>query len=132
MARWEFAMFSNPASGDDGVAFSHSQASSIVSEFSDRLGRGMRAERSDPTWLNVNMNHTNMARIAGLLGERGWQMVGFSTLTGGHAYMMFTRQLPDRVRECIECLEPIKPLATKCPHCGADQIEDDDGDDVES
>ena len=94
MPRWEYALFSNPASGDDGVTFSHPQPSSMVKEFSAVLGRGLKAENSNVIWLHINMNHTNMARVCGLLGERGWEMVGFSTLTGGHAYMMFRRQLP--------------------------------------
>lgn len=93
MSRWQYAMFSNPQSGSDGVTFSHPQEPTIVQEFSVALGRGLKAENSNLSWLHVNMGHTNMARIAGLLGERGWRNVGFSTLTGGHAYMLFEKEL---------------------------------------
>lgn len=94
MTRWQYAMFLNPASGDDGVKFSHPQEADIVAQFSQALGRGLKAERSNPSWLHVNLNNTDMTHIAGLLGERGWKMVGFSTLTGGHSYMMFEKELP--------------------------------------
>jgi hypothetical protein len=93
MDRWEFALFSNPASGDDGVSFSHPQPAGMVQEFSGALGRGMKAERSNPSWLHVNLSHTTPVRVCGLLGERGWQLTGFTTLTGGHAYWMFSRLL---------------------------------------
>src|SRR4051812_6669727 len=44
MQRWQFALFSNPASGDDGVTFSHPQTATLVQEFSAALGRGLKAE----------------------------------------------------------------------------------------
>ena len=93
MTRWEFARFSNPASGEDGVTFSHPQPATIVQELSAQLGKGLKAERSNPSWLHVNLNHATTVRVCGLLGERGWKLVGFSTLTGGHEYWMFSREL---------------------------------------
>lgn len=94
MERWEYAMLSNPASGTDGVSFSHPQPSTIVQEFSAALGKGLKAENSNPSFLHLNLNHTNTTRVSGLLGDRGWELVGFSTLTGGHMYSMFKRRLP--------------------------------------
>lgn len=93
MTRYEYALFSNPASGDDGVTFSHAQPPTNVQEFSQALGKGLKAEKSNPFWLHVNVGHTNMAAIAGQLGQRGWRMVGFTALTGGHMYMAFEREL---------------------------------------
>ncbi len=95
MKRWEYAMLSNPASGTDGVSFSHPQPATIVQEFSTLLQRGLKEGNSNPSFLHLNLNHTNTTRVSGLLGERGWELVGFSTLTGGHAYAMFKRPLPD-------------------------------------
>lgn len=90
---WEYAMFKDPDTGEDGVAFSRSQGPTLVPEFSRLLGRGLKAENSHERWLHVNLNHTTPIIIIGLLGERGWEMCGFSTLTGGHAYWMFRRPL---------------------------------------
>ncbi len=94
MSRREYAMLSNPASGTDGVTYSHVQPDTIVQEFSLALGRGLKAERSNPRFLHVNMSHTNIVTVSGLLGERGWELAGYSTLSGGHEYAMFKRQLP--------------------------------------
>ncbi len=93
MTKWEYAMLSNPASGDDSVSFSQLQDPTIVQEFGAALGKGLKAERSNAGFLHLNLNHTNVVRVSGLLGERGWEMVGFSTLTGGHMYMMFRRHI---------------------------------------
>lgn len=93
MAKWEYAQFSNPANGDDGVMFSHSQSPTMVQEFSQMLGRGLKAQNSNQFWLHLNMTHVNQVAVCGRLGERGWELVGFATLTGGHAYWMFKREL---------------------------------------
>jgi hypothetical protein len=93
MARWQYALFSNPQSGNDGVTFSHAQPATIVQEFAAALGRGLKAENSNAGWLHLNLNHTTMIRVAGLLGERGWHMTGFSMLLGGHAFMTFEKEL---------------------------------------
>jgi hypothetical protein len=91
--RWEYAMMSDPESGDDTVTFSHPQGPQLVPWFSEALQRGLKAERSNERFLHVNLNYTTAGRVCGLLGELGWEMVGFSTLTGGHAYWMFKRPL---------------------------------------
>jgi hypothetical protein len=94
MDRWEYAQISNPASGTDGVAFSHPQPPSIVQEFSAALARGLKAEQSNIGFLHLNLNHTTTVRVAGLLGERGWALVTHSVLTGGHEYWTFRRPVP--------------------------------------
>jgi hypothetical protein len=93
MIRWEYAMLSNPATGTDSVSFSRPQGGALVRELSQALGRGLKAEQSNPSFLHLNLNHTNMVLVSGVLGERGWELVGMSTLTGGHAYLMFKRQV---------------------------------------
>lgn len=81
MPRWEYAELSNPASGSDGVIFSHPQRATIVDEFKATLGKGLKAENSHTRWLHVNLGHTNV--VAGMLGYEGWELVSHSTLTGG-------------------------------------------------
>ena len=95
MTRWEYALISSPASGTDGVTFSRPQQAGIVKEFSAALGRGLKAEQSNASFLHLNLNHTNTTVVSGLLGDRGWEICGFATLTGGHAYLMFKRAVTD-------------------------------------
>ena len=91
--RWEYAMFSDPESGDDGISFSQPQGPNLVPYFSQALGRGLKAERSNERWLHVNLNNATPIAVMGVMGQLGWEMCGFSTLTGGHAYWMFRRRL---------------------------------------
>jgi hypothetical protein len=93
MTRWEYCQLSNPDSGTDAVVFSHGQGTTIVQEFSEALGKGLKAEHSGPAFLHLNLNHTNTTRVAGLLGERGWDLVAHATLTGGHEYWTFKREI---------------------------------------
>lgn len=91
--KWEYCQLSNPASGADSVRFSHKQGPQLVPEFSAQLGRGLKAENSHETGLHLNLNHTTPVFVAGLLGSRGWELVGHSVLTGGHEYWTFKRPL---------------------------------------
>jgi hypothetical protein len=90
--RLEYCMISNPDSGTDGVRFSQPQRSSLVSEFSSALGRGLKAENSNTSFLHLNLNHTNTVAVAGLLGQDGWELVTHAVLTGGHEYLTFRRE----------------------------------------
>jgi hypothetical protein len=90
--QWEYAELSNPASGSDGVIFSHPQRRLIVDEFKGFLAKGLKAENSTNRWLHLNLGHTNVVFVAGLLGNEGWELVSHSTLTGGHEYFMFKRE----------------------------------------
>jgi hypothetical protein len=92
--RWEYALMSDQASGDDTIQFSHPQGPQLVPWFSEALKRALKAERSTERLLVLNLNYAAQVHVCGLLGERGWEMVGFSTLTGGHAYWMFKKPLP--------------------------------------
>jgi hypothetical protein len=94
MRRWEYCQFANPASGTDAVNFSHQQPQTMVQEFSAALGRGLKAQTSGVWRLHVNLNHASTVQVAGLLGERGWELVGHSVLTGGHEYWTFKREIP--------------------------------------
>ena len=93
VTQWEYCQVSNPASGTDAVRFSKQQAATLVSEFSSALGKGLKAENSYAAGLHLNLNHTSSIVVAGLLGKRGWELVGHSVLTGGHEYWTFKRQL---------------------------------------
>jgi hypothetical protein len=93
MRRWEYCMISNPQSGTDAVIFSHGQPEGIVQEFSTALGKGLKAEYSRRDFLHLNFGHTHITRVAGLLGERGWEMVAHAALTGGHEYWTFKREI---------------------------------------
>ena len=95
MARWEYAQVTNPESGTDFIRFSQTQSAEIVQWFSQSLGKGLKAERSNAAFLHLNLNHTTTVFVAGHLGMLGWELVGHSTLTGGHEYWTFKRQLPD-------------------------------------
>jgi hypothetical protein len=96
MTRWEYCQISNPGSGTDAVVFSRPQRSTIVADFSALLGRGLKAERSNPGFLHLNLSHTNTVLVAGLLGNEGWEVVSHAVLTGGHEYWSFKRALPDQ------------------------------------
>jgi len=87
-------MFSIPAKGDDGVAFSHPQGAALVAEFAQALGTRLTAESSDERWLHLDLDHAQVVIVLGLLGERGWQLCGLAALTGGHGYWMLRRPLP--------------------------------------
>jgi hypothetical protein len=93
--RWEYAMISNPSSGADGILFSRHQDQSILGEFSAALGRGMKPSSSNTGYIHLNLNHTNTTFVAGLLGERGWELVSHAVLTGGHEYWTFKRVITD-------------------------------------
>ena len=93
MARWEYCILSNPASGTDGVTFSHAQPEGMVAEVSGQLGRGLKAEQSNNGFLHLNLNHTVPVRVAGLLGNARWELVSHAVLTGGHEYWTFKRPL---------------------------------------
>jgi hypothetical protein len=93
VTHWEYCQISNPASGTDAVTFSHPQRETIVQDFSTALGRGLKADQSNTGFLHLNLNHTNVVRVAGLLGEQGWDLATHSTLTGGHEYWTFKREL---------------------------------------
>lgn len=93
MAKWEYAMLSNPSDGSDGVKFSDPQRETLVDDFKGWLAKGLKAENSNNRWLHVNLTHTNVVHIAGLLGHEGWELVSHSTLTGGHEYFVFKREL---------------------------------------
>jgi hypothetical protein len=95
VARWEYAQVANPESETDFIRFSQPQSADIVQWFSQSLGRGLKAERSDPAFLHLNLNHTTTVHVAGLLGILGWELVSHATLTGGHEYWTFKRQLSD-------------------------------------
>lgn len=92
MRRWQYAILSNPASGTDGVAFSHSQSATLVPEASADLGRGLKPEQSSPAFLHLNLNHTTPIQVSGMLGDHGWELAGYSTLTGGHEYWIFKKE----------------------------------------
>ena len=72
----------------------HPQPPNIVQESFAALARGLKADQSTAGILHLNLNHTNSVRVAGLLGERGWELVTHSVLTGGHEYWTFRRLLP--------------------------------------
>jgi hypothetical protein len=93
--RWEYCLISNPNSGTDGVLFSRPQQSTLVQEFSAALGKGLKAEHSTTRFLHLNLNHTDTMVVAGLLGERSWEMVTHAVLTGGHEYLTFKRPLEE-------------------------------------
>jgi len=95
MTRWEYAMLSDPDSGTDAITFSHPQGEDLVKEWSGQLTRGLKAENSNRSFLHLNFSHVTRLRVCGMLGDRGWELAGFSTLTGGHAYWMFKRQLAE-------------------------------------
>ena len=85
---------SNPATGTDSVQFSQQQDPDIVSRYSTALGRGLKAEMSNRGFLHLNLNHTNVVVVSGLLGAEGWELVTHAALTGGHEYITFRRELP--------------------------------------
>jgi hypothetical protein len=94
LAKWEYCILSNPASGTDAVTFSHGQPEGTVAWFSEQLGRGLKAENSHNSFLHVNLNHTTPVRVAGLLGLAGWELVSHAVLTGGHEYWTFKKAVP--------------------------------------
>ena len=96
MTRWEYAYIANPANGTDGVGFSHAQPDGIVQEFSAVLGRGLKADKSGTGFLHLNLNFVHPIVVAGQLGQRGWELVNHSVLTGGHEYYHFKRELPQQ------------------------------------
>jgi hypothetical protein len=94
MSQWQYCQLSNPGSGKDYVLFSHIQGTNLVEEFSSVLGRGLKAENSNPSYLHLNLNYTSSVIVAGLLGMRGWELVSHAVLTGGHEYWTFKQPMP--------------------------------------
>src|SRR5689334_21872245 len=87
--RWEYCTVADAHSGTDAVLFSRAQRPTLVADYSKRLARGLKAEFSNPGFLHLNMGHTNVVVVAGLLGEEGCELVSHAVLTGGHQYLTF-------------------------------------------
>ena len=92
MANWEYARLSNPESRTDSVQFSHPQRPSIVDDWKRLLDRGLKEHQSNNRWLHVNLNHTNVMAISGILGDEGWELVTYATMSGGHEFFVFQRE----------------------------------------
>jgi MFS family permease len=67
------------------------------------------------------------AWLADELGRspRRWLLIGLALGPVAVLTVGFAGRAPGfRFRRCVECLEAIPRLATTCPHCGSDLIEE--------
>ncbi len=72
-----------PDGRPDTMAFSHPlppQGDESLEWYSGQLGRGMKAERSDPNYFELTMRHVAVSRLLFLLGEQGWELCGFGMM----------------------------------------------------
>jgi hypothetical protein len=101
MTRWQYAMISNPQSGTDAVTFSQAQGADFVREAAEALGKGVKANDSNEVFLHLNLNQTRTVWVSGFLGARGWELVGYSTLTGGHEYWVFKKEVEAATQQSV-------------------------------
>ncbi len=62
--------------------FSHAQGPALLQELAQVLGPALIAPQSSEWVLSLNKATLNVPYFCGLLGDRGWELVGVTTLPG--------------------------------------------------
>jgi hypothetical protein len=93
MAVWEYAMFYDVNTGDDGVRFTRDQGPQLVTVAKQMLDRGLHERDSNGRYLHLNMRNTSEIVILGMLGEWGWELVSgtLTASTGSDRVWLFKR-----------------------------------------
>jgi hypothetical protein len=69
------------------VFFSHAQGPTLVNELSAILGPALFTQQSSEWVLSLDRAKINLPYLSGLLGDRGWEMVGVETRLQAGAMM---------------------------------------------
>ena len=73
MTRWQYAWPKDEP--QLAVFFSHPQGPALIPEFSSILGPMLFVQQSTEWVLSLDKSKVNMPYLAGLLGDRGWELV---------------------------------------------------------
>ena len=73
MTRWQYAWLRDEP--QLSVFFSHAQGPALIPEFSAILGPMLFVQNSTEWVLSLDKNRVNLPYMAGLLGDRGWELV---------------------------------------------------------
>ena len=77
MTRWQYAWLRDEP--ELSVFFSHAQGPSLIPELAAILGPMLYAQNSTEWVLALDRNRVNMPYLAGLLGDRGWELVSVNS-----------------------------------------------------
>jgi hypothetical protein len=77
MTRWQYAWLKDEP--QLAVFFSHPQGPALIPEFSAILGPMLFVQQSTEWVLSLDKTKVNMPYLAGLLGDRGWELVDVET-----------------------------------------------------
>jgi hypothetical protein len=91
MNRWQYCILGKPEPGPHTLIFSHSQGDALVRDFAAALGPAVKPERSNAGYLELDFAYAPPVRIAGMLGERGWELVSHA-VDGGREFWTFKKQ----------------------------------------
>ena len=73
MTRWQYAWLRDEP--QLSVFFSHAQGPALIPEMSAILGPMLFVQNSTEWVLSLDKNRVNLPYMAGLLGDRGWELV---------------------------------------------------------
>ncbi len=62
--------------------FSHAQGPNLMQELASVLGPSLIVPQSSEWVLSLNKQTLNVPYFCGLLGDRGWELVGVTTMPG--------------------------------------------------
>jgi len=85
MTRWQYAWLKDEP--QLAVFFSHPQGPALIPEFSAILGPMLFVQQSTEWVLSLDKTKVNMPYLAGLLGDRGWELVSVETRIQAGAMM---------------------------------------------
>ena len=77
MTRWQYAWLRDEP--QMSVFFSHAQGPALIPEIAAILGPMLIVQQSTEWVLSLDKNRVNLPYMAGLLGDRGWELAAVET-----------------------------------------------------
>lgn len=77
MTRWQYAWLRDEP--QMSVFFSHPQGPGLIPDFASILGPMLLVQQSTEWVLSLDKNRVNLPYMAGLLGDRGWELAAVDT-----------------------------------------------------
>src|SRR3990172_1518568 len=85
MTRWQYAWVRDEP--QTAVFFSHAQGASLVPELAALLGPSLIVPQCSEWVLSLDKRTLNVPYFCGLLGDRGWELVGIDSRVQAGAMM---------------------------------------------
>jgi hypothetical protein len=82
------------------------------------------------TSLQSQSGNTVAELFDNAMGWFSWGMAAISAAWALSAPVAEKDDLRNGYKRCVECAEPVREAATKCPHCATDLIEAEDDEDA--